>query len=98
MLKIPWRSLTIACLLFGIVLQPAALLAEGAAQPASKLAPIAPAAKAGCPGGCPECAACQAQAGGSAAPQDCPCKHAKRARKGAAKAKRKTQAQPQTQP
>ncbi len=100
-MKISTRSLVTACLFVGISLQPVAVLAEDAPAPAQKPAAAAPAEKGGCPmANCPECAnggccaACQAQAG-SAAAKDCPCMHGKKAkaRKGAAKAKRKAQAQ-----
>ncbi len=94
-------SLITTSLLVALALQPLALRADEAAQPAP-----AAAAKSGCQmAGCSDCAAgggccagCQAMAaeGGAKAPADCPCKHAKKvSKKAKRKAARSTQPKPQ---
>lgn len=93
------RSLITGCLLVGLVASPAMLLAEEAAQPAEKPAAAAPAEKGTCPK--PDCPACARGAdccvAGGKMPADCPCQHAKRARKSSSKSKRKARTQQQTQ-
>ncbi len=91
------RSLITACVLVGLAAPPAALWAEEAGQPAQQPAAAAPAQKGDCPmAGCPECAKGGCCATGQPAP-NCPCQHAKRARKSAGKSKRKALKQQQTQ-
>ena len=95
MLGLSRGSLIGACLLAAVILQPAGLVAKESGQGSKSTGHTAPAAKAaesnmpGCAdsvtGAC--CSACQeksaqAQKGKSAAPANCPCRHAKkRARK-----------------
>ncbi len=100
MLKLTRVSLIATTLLAAIALEPVALHAEEAAQPAPAAAKKSGCQMAGCPncaagGEC--CAACQAMAaeGGAKAPADCPCKHAKKSGK---KAKRKAARSTQTAP
>ena len=98
MLRVPRRSLITACLLVGLVASPAALLAEEAGQPAQKPAAAAPAEKGDCPmGGCPACAKGASCCASGQPAADCPCQHAKRARKSSGKSKRKARTQQQTQ-
>lgn len=98
MLRVSCRSLIAGCLLVGLVASPAALLAQEAGQPAQKAAAAEPAAKGDCPmGGCPACAKGEACCASGQPAADCPCQHAKRARKSSGKSKRKARSQQQTQ-